>query len=188
MDPSQGTDPGTAGALAGELARLARVLDAPTGATGPEPAVIAGAAARLHALAEALDALAPAALAERRLPVISDDLAAIRRETEDAVVRIVAAAAEILAADPDAAELVSDRAVEILEACCFGDITAQRITRAFGNLQVVEARVRRMAEVCGDPAVADDTAAEIADRSALLFGPGPAALDQAQADAVFRRA
>ena len=188
MGSAQGTDPGTAGALAGDLARLAQLLDAPTQPAGPEPAVIAAAAARLRALAEALDALAPAALAERRLPVISDELAAIRHETEKAVARIVAAAAEILSAEPDAAELVSDRAVDILEACCFGDITAQRITRAFGNLQVVEARVRRVAEACGDPVVADDTAAEIADRTALLFGPGPEPLDQARADSIFRRA
>lgn len=176
-DPARSTDPGG---------------DPPgRGAGAADPDGPAAAADRLRAVAQALDALAPAALAQRRLPVISGELDALLRETQDAVARIVAAASEILAADPRAeggADQVGARAIEILEACCFGDIAAQRLTRAAGNLEVVRNRVSRFAEVWGDPAGPDDTAAEIADRSAMLFGPGRDPADQSRADAVFRGA
>lgn len=179
-----------AGALAAELARLGVAMGALTaGCEDGEKFV--SAARSLRRASEEIEVLAPSGLASRRLPALGDELEAIRRETGDAVARIVDEVDALLSLDHDDdrdyREAVVIRAMAILEACCVGDITSQRVARADRILKVVEGRVRRFALACGDQPGEEETPEEVAARTALLEGPG-APRDQVAIDAEFAAA
>lgn len=118
--------------------------------------------------------LRPGDLQRDRLPRAGRELEAIVRSTEEATNKIMAAAEAIMAADATAGDysaLVSDRCMEIFEACSFQDITGQRISKVVETLTYIEERVGRLKDALG--AELADTPAE--DRrtgdAALLNGP-----------------
>jgi hypothetical protein len=180
-------------ALAAELERLKRVIDTLVveAARCADVSPLAEAARCVWRTSEEIARLSPGGLATGRLPLVNDELEAIRRDTGDAISRIVDAADRLLALDfshPEtAAAAVTEEAIGILEACCVGDITNQRVTKAAGILEVVRDRVRLFAEACGDTAPESETAADVATREGLLFGPEAEAVEQAEIDRRFVR-
>ena len=178
-------------ALAAELERLQRVIDTLVieAARCADVRPLAEAARCLGRTTDEIGRLAPGGLVAGRLPMVNDELEAIRRDTGDAVSRIVDAADRLLAldfADPEVcAAVVTEEAIAILEACCVGDITNQRVTKAAGILEVVRDRVKVFAEACGDTGPEPETAGDAAMREALLFGPELEAVEQTDIDRRF---
>lgn len=121
--------------------------------------------------------LRPGDLQRDRLPRAGRELEAIVRSTEEATNKIMAAAEAIMAADPAEGEgyrsLVSDRCMEIFEACSFQDITGQRISKVVETLTYIEDRVSRLKNALG--AELEDAPHEAEDLrqgdAALLNGP-----------------
>jgi chemotaxis regulatin CheY-phosphate phosphatase CheZ len=142
---------------------------------------------------EEIQALQPRSLCEERLPSAGAELRAIVKDTEAATHRIMTAAEALLAAEPDDSPefraFRDEQVTQIFEACGFQDITGQRVSKVVGVLELVEARVGRLAGALGvseaernapDP---DQTAR----RSKLLNGPainGPET-SQDEIDALF---
>ncbi|MCF4164722.1 protein phosphatase CheZ [Zavarzinia compransoris] len=96
--------------------------------------------------------LRPSDLQRDRLPRAGKELEAIVRSTEEATNKIMAAAEAVMAADPAADDfrtLVSDRCMEIFEACSFQDITGQRISKVVETLTYIEERVGRLKDALG---------------------------------------
>jgi hypothetical protein len=178
-------------ALAAELERLKRVIDTLVveAARCADVSPLAEAARCVGRTSEEIARLSPGGLATGRLPLVNDELEAIRRDTGHAVSRIVDAADRLLGLDfsdtETTATVVTEEAIAILEACCVGDITNQRVTKAAGILDVVRDRVRLFAEACGDTGLEPETADDVAIREGLLFGPELKAVDQSEIDRRF---
>ena len=144
-----------------------------------------------------ISALAPRNLSEERIPSAGAELDAIVRDTGEATHRIMTAAEALLAeqpADPaEAQAFVSEKAIEILEACGFHDLTGQRISKVVQTLKLVEGRISRLAATLGVPDEAPPTTLSAEDQRArdlMLNGPainGPET-DQAAIDAMFGEA
>ena len=155
----------------------------------------------LSAIAEAISrareeirALQPRSLCEERLPSAGAELRAIVKDTEAATHRIMTAAEALLAAEPDDSPefraFRDEQVTLIFEACGFQDITGQRVSKVVGVLELVEARVGRLAGALGvseaEQREASDTA-EAARKAKLLNGPainGPET-SQDEIDALF---
>jgi chemotaxis regulatin CheY-phosphate phosphatase CheZ len=154
----------------------------------------------LSAIAEAISrareeirALQPRSLCEERLPSAGAELRAIVKDTEAATHRIMAAAEALLAAEPDDSPefraFRDEQVTQIFEACGFQDITGQRVSKVVGVLELVEARVGRLAGALGvsESERGAPDADETARRSKLLNGPainGPET-SQDEIDALF---
>jgi chemotaxis protein CheZ len=130
------------------------------------------------------------------------------QHTAEATNLIMAVAEDVMSADtsdPAAYQaFVSDKMMEIFEACTFQDITGQRIKKVVETLTHIEQRLERFAFVMGvEDAEAEETPEDRRKRENLLNGPalnGPeveqddidlmfgtqeAAMDQNDLDALF---
>lgn len=97
----------------------------------------------------------------QKMARVTDELDAIVAGTESATNTILSAAEAIdehahnLQAackreqDKSAAADISDRVVQIFEACNFQDLTGQRITKVFQTLGFIEERVMKMVDIWG---------------------------------------
>lgn len=87
---------------------------------------------------------------DSRIPAAGQELDAVVRSTEEATNSIMECAEEILAADtsdPQAYQaLVTDKVMQIFEACSFQDLTGQRVSKVVETLQTIEKRVARLVE------------------------------------------
>jgi chemotaxis regulatin CheY-phosphate phosphatase CheZ len=126
---------------------------------------------------EEIRALQPRNLCQERLPSAGAELRAIVKDTERATHGIMAAAEALLAAEPDDSPefraFRDEQVTAIFEACGFQDITGQRVSKVVGVLELVEARVGRLAGALG-VSEAGRNAADGEDESAkskLLNGP-----------------
>jgi chemotaxis protein CheZ len=138
-------------------------------------------------------ALRPADLRNERIPSAGAELDAIIKDTEAATHQIMTACEEILAEEPADLEsyrgMVRARAMSVLEACSFQDITGQRVTKVIGVLRQIEERVGRMADSLGvkDEHSGEESAEERRRREQILNGPavdGPE-MGQDAIDALF---
>ncbi len=152
--------------------------------------------------------LRPNDLSEDRIPRAGAELHAVVQHTAEATNLIMAVAEDVMAADtsdPAAYQaFVSDKMMEIFEACTFQDITGQRIQKVVETLTHIEQRLERFASVMGvEDAELEETLEDIRKRENLLNGPalnGPevaqddidalfgtegASMDQSDLDALF---
>lgn len=114
-----------------------------------------------------------------RIPEAGRELDAIVEATEEATHTIMAAAEAIMGADPSNGEayqtLVTDRVVEIFEACAFQDITGQRISKVVSTLSYIEERVSSFADrlklTDADDLEVEETEEERRKRELILHGP-----------------
>ncbi|MEM8987103.1 MAG: protein phosphatase CheZ [Pseudomonadota bacterium] len=153
---------------------------------------LAGHIARTRA---EIAALQPNKIKNNQLPQAGRELEAIVQHTETATGTIMAAAEEIMGADPsDAAayqETVNDKVMEIFEACSFQDITGQRIEKVIRTITYIETRMSRLLEAAGiedaDFATDEEQAEEARAEENLLHGPQlvDEALNQSAVDDVF---
>ena len=83
------------------------------------------------------------------------------------------------------------RALDIMEACSFQDLTGQRATKILRSLRFVEERVSAMVEVCGTEIISQLSEEIVADQDppedVEMHGPALAgeAISQAEIDALF---
>ncbi len=152
--------------------------------------------------------LRPNDLSEDRIPGAGAELHAVVQHTAEATNLIMAVAEDVMAADtsdPAAYQaFVSDKMMEIFEACTFQDITGQRIKKVVDTLTHIEQRLERFASVMGvEDAELEETLEDKRKRENLLNGPalnGPevaqddidalfgtegASMDQSDLDALF---
>jgi chemotaxis protein CheZ len=152
--------------------------------------------------------LRPNDLSEDRIPGAGAELHAVVQHTAEATNLIMAVAEDVMAADtsdPAAYQaFVSDKMMEIFEACTFQDITGQRIRKVVDTLTHIEQRLERFASVMGvEDAELEETSEDKRKRENLLNGPalnGPevaqddidalfgtegASMDQSDLDALF---
>jgi len=152
--------------------------------------------------------LRPNDLSEDRIPRAGAELHAVVQHTAEATNLIMAVAEDVMAADTsDPATyqaFVSDKMMEIFEACTFQDITGQRIQKVVDTLTHIEQRLERFASVMGvEDAELEETLEDKRKRENLLSGPalnGPevaqddidalfgtegASMDQSDLDALF---
>lgn len=152
--------------------------------------------------------LRPNDLSEDRIPRAGAELHAVVQHTAEATNLIMAVAEDVMAADtsdPAAYQaFVSDKMMEIFEACTFQDITGQRIKKVVDTLTHIEQRLERFASVMGvEDAELEETSEDKRKRENLLNGPalnGPevaqddidalfgtegASMDQSDLDALF---
>ncbi len=152
--------------------------------------------------------LRPNDLSEDRIPGAGAELHAVVQHTAEATNLIMAVAEDVMAADtsdPAAYQaFVSDKMMEIFEACTFQDITGQRIKKVVDTLTHIEQRLERFASVLGvEDAELEETLEDKRKRENLLNGPalnGPevaqddidalfgtegASMDQSDLDALF---
>ena len=152
--------------------------------------------------------LRPNDLSEDRIPGAGAELHAVVQHTAEATNLIMAVAEDVMAADtsdPAAYQaFVSDKMMEVFEACTFQDITGQRIKKVVDTLTHIEQRLERFASVMGvEDAELEETSEDKRKRENLLNGPalnGPevaqddidalfgtegASMDQSDLDALF---
>jgi chemotaxis protein CheZ len=120
--------------------------------------------------------LRPNDLSGDQIPSAGAELHAVVKHTADATNVIMAAAEEVMGADPSDAqayhEMVSLKMMEIFEACTFQDITGQRIRKVVDTLEHIEGRLERFAAVMGvEDAAAVETEADRRKRENILHGP-----------------
>lgn len=138
-------------------------------------------------------ALRPNDIREDRIPGAGAELDAVVRHTAEATHAIMTAAEAVMAADSsDPASyqaLVSERMLDIFEACTFQDITGQRIRKVVDTLTHIEGRIERFAKVMGvqDDAPEAETPEARRKRELLLNGPslGGPEVAQSHIDAMF---
>jgi chemotaxis protein CheZ len=114
-----------------------------------------------------------------RIPSAGRELDAIVEATETATDTIMTAAEVIMAADPADAEAykttVSEKVVEIFEACSFQDITGQRISKVVHTLALLDTRITTLVDRLKLLHVSDmapvETADDIRRRELILHGP-----------------
>ena len=97
--------------------------------------------------------LRPNDLSEDRIPGAGAELHAVVQHTAEATNLLMAVAEDVMAADtsdPAAYQaFVSDKMMEVFEACTFQDITGQRIRKVVDTLTHIEQRLERFANVMG---------------------------------------
>lgn len=137
-------------------------------------------------------ALRPNDIKNDGIPTAGKELDAIVANTADATHRIMEAAELVMSADPsdiDAYQaLVSEKMMDIFEACSFQDITGQRVKKIVDTLSHIEDRISRFAHIMGvDDAEAPLTEEQKRKKDLLLNGPalnGPE-VKQEEIDAMF---
>ncbi len=89
-------------------------------------------------------------LKESRIPAAGMELDAVVQSTENATNTIMECAEELLAAEHDNLDdyrnFVTDKVMQIFEACSFQDLTGQRVNKVVETLQMIESRVGRFAK------------------------------------------
>lgn len=114
-----------------------------------------------------------------KIPSAGRELDAIVEATEKATHSIMEAAEEIMCADTsDAAayqQMVSDKMIEIFEACTFQDITGQRISKVVATLNYIDQRVSAFVDQLRIPesfeTPAEETDEDRRKRDLILHGP-----------------
>lgn len=114
-----------------------------------------------------------------RIPEAGRELDAIVEATESATHSIMEAAEEIMGADASDQEayqtLVSNKMIEIFEACTFQDITGQRISKVVSTLNYIDERVSAFVEKLRIPegmeTAGEETEEERRKRELILHGP-----------------
>ena len=118
-----------------------------------------------------------------RIPEAGHELDAIVESTEEATNTIMAAAEAIMAADSSDhsqfSRLVSDKVMEIFEACSFQDITGQRISKVVQTLEHIDTRVTAFidklrllhTEIEENSSEAEESPKEKRKRELILHGP-----------------
>jgi chemotaxis protein CheZ len=134
-----------------------------------------------------ISALRPNDMMEDRIPSAGAELDAVVKGTADATHIIMNAAEAVMAADPtdiDAYQaFVSDKMMEIFEACSFQDITGQRVRKVVDTLSHIESRIERFASVMGvEDAVVEDSEQDKRKKDLLLNGPALNGPEVAQDD------
>jgi chemotaxis protein CheZ len=134
-----------------------------------------------------ISALRPNDMMEDRIPSAGAELDAVVKGTADATHTIMNAAEAVMAADPtDVAAyqaFVSDKMMEIFEACSFQDITGQRVRKVVDTLNHIESRIERFASVMGvEDAAVEESDAEKRKKDLLLNGPALNGPEVAQDD------
>lgn len=89
-----------------------------------------------------------AEMEKANIPEAGVELDAVVEATENATETIMAAAEEIMCADPSDHEaysaVVNDKIIEIFEACSFQDITGQRISKVVKTLESVDKQINHL--------------------------------------------
>ncbi len=137
-----------------------------------------------------LDALKPDNLTIETIPGADDDLKEVVGATEQATQTILESAERIMAAGDSDTEsyrqIVDEAVVNIFEACCFQDITGQRITRVLETLTYIS---RHLAYVTGVLSGGERQTVdmEMPEKCSLLHGPqsSDTAISQDAADDLF---
>jgi chemotaxis protein CheZ len=136
-------------------------------------------------------ALRPNDIREQGIPTAGAELEAIVKHTEEATHTIMAAAEDMMMADPTSPEfanLVNERVMEIFQACSFQDITGQRVQKIVETLRHIESRIARFATVMGvEDAAGEESETDKRKKALLLNGPalnGPE-VQQDAIDALF---
>jgi chemotaxis protein CheZ len=114
----------------------------------------------------------------------ADQLEEVVSETAKATHDIISAAEEIerlaAKADPETAQAIGDAVIRIYEASAFQDISGQRIAKAIGALQFIEARIVELMQACGP--LPDSAAPAKSEEESLLNGPQLKGMGSCQAD------
>jgi chemotaxis protein CheZ len=143
---------------------------------------------RLHADIEALAEYINTAKAEiteiradkintEYLPEAGDQLSAIVGATEKATneifeaVELIEELASTMA--PEQAERITEAVTRVYEACCFQDITGQRVSKVVAALQNVESRVDALLQAFGDEGGAAAGGAGTPAEESAATKPGP---------------
>ncbi len=118
---------------------------------------------------------------DEHIPTAGRELDAIVEATEEATNTIMSAAEEIMGADTEDAEgyqsLVSEKIIDIFQACSFQDITGQRISKVVTTLSALDKRITTLVEKLKIMRITDaqgkgnETEAEKRARELLLNGP-----------------
>ncbi|PLX36158.1 MAG: chemotaxis protein [Hyphomicrobiales bacterium] len=113
-----------------------------------------------------------------RIPDAGRELDAIVEATEEATNTIMNAAEELMGADPSDTDafqaLVSDKTIEIFEACSFQDITGQRISKVVSTLNHIDERLDTLMNKLKMPEnlpPLEESNSEKRQRELLLNGP-----------------
>jgi chemotaxis protein CheZ len=120
--------------------------------------------------------LRPNDLSADQIPGAGAELHAVVKHTAEATNTIIAAAEEVMAVDTSDLgayqAFVSDKMMEIFEACTFQDITGQRIRKVVDTLDHIESRLERFATIMGvEDAEVEETDADKRKRENILNGP-----------------
>lgn len=120
---------------------------------------------------------------KQRIPEAGRELDAIVEATEDATNTIMEAAEAIMGADPEDHEafsgLVTDKVMEIFEACSFQDITGQRISKVVQTINHIDERISTFVDrlrllhhdLDAEDAPGEETEEEKRKRELILHGP-----------------
>ncbi|SHL44498.1 protein phosphatase CheZ [Roseibium suaedae] len=114
-----------------------------------------------------------------KIPSAGRELDAIVEATEKATHSIMTAAEEIMSADTSDVDayqqMVSDKMIEIFEACTFQDITGQRISKVVSTLNYIDQRVSAFVDQLRIPegfeAPSEETDEDRRKRELILHGP-----------------
>ena len=138
-----------------------------------------------------------------QIAIVSDELDAVVRATEDATNSILESAetidnvAEQLRSSNDAfysqlGEQLAEQSMNVYEACNFQDITGQRITKVVNAMKFVEERIQAMIKIWGEEDFKEIAPSTTLDRkddpdAALLSGPqmDGEGISQDEIDALF---
>lgn len=139
----------------------------------------------IEAMKSDVAALRANEIQQTHLPTAGRELDAVVSATEEATNTIMESAETIMAAETNDPEsyraMVEQEVMKIFEACSFQDITGQRISKVVETLQIIEARVGRLAsrdgiaDARGPLSEAEESRAE---RRRRLLLEGPAAPGQ----------
>ncbi|WP_370675322.1 protein phosphatase CheZ [Pleomorphomonas sp. PLEO] len=118
-------------------------------------------------------------MSSEHIPTAGRELDAIVEATEEATNTIMSAAEEIMGADTADVEayqaIVSEKIIDIFQACSFQDITGQRISKVVSTLSALDKRITTLVEKLKfmriTDAPVDETAAEKRAREQILHGP-----------------
>jgi chemotaxis protein CheZ len=118
-------------------------------------------------------------MSNEHIPTAGRELDAIVEATEEATNTIMSAAEEIMGADTADVEayqaIVSEKIIDIFQACSFQDITGQRISKVVSTLSALDKRITTLVEKLKfmriTDAPVDETAVEKRAREQILHGP-----------------
>jgi len=155
----------------------------------PVSSEVASLRESLTELRAVVGGLAPGRMGGERLPAAQAEIAAIRREADDGVSRILTSAEAILAVPDAGTGEAHTHAIAILEACGFHDLIGQRLKKVAEVLGTLEARLNTVAGCAGVVDAEEvETASERLYREQTIKGPalnGPEVL-QSEIDLLFR--
>lgn len=138
-----------------------------------------------------LGQIPPRTATESVLPDADDDLREVVRSTESATQTILEQAERIMAADAEDIDayrrVVDESVVSIFEACCFQDLTGQRIRRVVDTLAYINQHINHVMSVI-EGSERSRAAVRLRGGNELLNGPlsEDEAISQDAADTLFR--